>query len=79
MAVDPADPAVPAVAALVAVDPADPAVPVVVGRTVRDVVGPVAAQVVVHTDARRRPVGHTERPSTEVRRLARRLCRRIPP
>jgi cell division protein FtsI (penicillin-binding protein 3) len=24
-----------------------------------------AAQVVVHTDARRRPVGHTERPSTE--------------
>ncbi len=28
-------------------------------------IGGRAAQVVVHTDARRRPVGHTERPSTE--------------
>jgi cell division protein FtsI (penicillin-binding protein 3) len=30
-----------------------------------DEIGGRAAQVVVHTDARRRPVGHTERPSTE--------------
>ena len=40
-------------------------------------IGGRAAKVVVHTDARRRPVGHTERPSTEGHTLVLALDERI--